>query len=242
VTFIPVVAIDGPAAAGKTVLGRALAAHFGWTFFDTGVLYRALTWKALQNDADLADGAALVRLAGTTAIEVQPSTDPGTRAYDVIVDGQDVSAAIREPRVDRSVSQVSAHAEVRNALIQAQRSLRKPPGIVMAGRDIGTVIFPDALVKIYLDASPEVRARRRAIERGARSDQETAAELRAVRRRDRTDSARDAAPLRAAPDARVLDTDHLDVNEVVEHAIRLTTEALARLRDDAPSPPGRGLG
>jgi cytidylate kinase len=111
----------------------------------------------------------------------------------------------------------------------------------MAGRDIGTVIFPDALVNIYLDASPEVRARRRAIERGAQSDQETAAELRDVQRRDRSDSVRDTAPLRAADDAQVLDTDNLDVSEVVEQAIRLTTEALAQLPGDAPSPPGRGL-
>jgi cytidylate kinase len=233
-SFIPVVAIDGPAAAGKTVLGRALAAHFGWTFFDSGVLYRALTWKALQNGVDLADGSALAGLAESTSIDVLPTTALDARAYDVIVDGRDASTAIREPRVDRSVSQVSAHSEVRNALIQAQRSLRRPPGIVMAGRDIGTVIFPDALVKIYLDASPEVRARRRAIERGVQSDREAAAELRDVQHRDRTDSSRETSPLRAAEDAEVLDTDHLDVNEVVERAIRLTAEALAQSRAGRP--------
>jgi CMP/dCMP kinase len=239
---IPVVAIDGPAAAGKTVLGRALAAHFGWTFFDTGVLYRALTWKALRAGTDLADGRALARLAEITTIDVLPSPERDLRPYDVIVDGFDVSVQIREPQVDRTVSQVSAHAEVREALIHAQRSLRRAPGIVMAGRDIGTVIFPDALVKIYLVASPEVRARRRAIERGVQSDHETAAELRDVQRRDRTDSSRETAPLRAADDAQVLDTDHLDVREVVERAIKLVSEALARHSHDAPSPPGRGLG
>jgi CMP/dCMP kinase len=230
---VPVIAIDGPAAAGKTVLGRALAAHFGWSFFDTGVLYRALTWKALQSAADLADGQTLAGLAERTTIEVVPTTSPETRPYDVTVDGVDVSGAIRELEVDRSVSQVSAHAEVRNALIQAQRSLRRPPGIVVAGRDIGTVIFPDALVKIYLDASPEVRARRRAIERGGQSDQQAEAELRDVQRRDRRDQSREAAPLRAAADAEVLDTDDLDLDEVVERAIRLTSEALARRPGEA---------
>jgi cytidylate kinase len=239
---VPVVAIDGPAAAGKTVLGRALAAHFGWTFFDTGVLYRALTWKALHVQADLSDGPALALLAEATTIDVLPSRDSDVRPYDVMVDGADVSVQIREPQVDRAVSQVSAHAEVREALIHTQRSLRRAPGVVMAGRDIGTVIFPDALVKIYLDASPEVRARRRAIERGVQSDHETAAELRDVQRRDQNDSSRETAPLRAADDAQVLDTDHLDVSEVVEQAIKLTSEALARHSHDAPSPPGRGLG
>jgi cytidylate kinase len=230
VSFIPVVAIDGPAAAGKTVLGRALAAHFGWTFFDTGVLYRALTWKALRAGTDLSDGPALARLAEATTIDVLPSADSGMRPYDVLVDDCNVTVQIREPQVDRNVSQVSAHAEVRKALIQAQRSLRRAPGIVMAGRDIGTVIFPDALVKIYLDASPEVRARRRAIERGGQSDRDAAAELMDVQRRDENDSSREAAPLRAADDAQVLDTDHLNTIEVVERAIRVTDEALARSR------------
>jgi len=227
-TDVPVVAIDGPAAAGKTVIGRALAMHFGWSFFDTGVLYRALTWKALRTAANLTDGSALARLAGSTSIDVVPSADPDARPYDVVVDGFDASVAIREPEVDRSVSQVSAHAEVREALIHAQRSLRRPPGIVMAGRDIGTVIFPDALVKIYLDASPEVRARRRAQERGIESDSATEAELRDVKLRDRTDQLREAAPLRAAEDAEVLDTDYLDVTTVLQRAIDLTTHALRR--------------
>jgi CMP/dCMP kinase len=227
-TSVPVVAIDGPAAAGKTVIGRALATHFGWSFFDTGVLYRALTWKALRTAANLSDGSVLARLAELTSIDVVPSADPDARPYDVLVDGLDVSVAIREPEVDRSVSQVSAHAEVRQALINAQRSLRRPPGIVMAGRDIGTVIFPDALVKIYLDASPEVRARRRAQERGIEGDFATETELRDVKLRDRTDQSREAAPLRAAEDAEVLDTDHLDVTAVLRRAIDLTTDALRR--------------
>jgi CMP/dCMP kinase len=227
-TTVPVVAIDGPAAAGKTVIGRALATHFGWSFFDTGVLYRALTWKALRTGANLSDGSVLARLAESTSIDVVPSADPDARPYDVLVDGLDVSVAIREPEVDRSVSQVSAHAEVRQALINAQRSLRRPPGIVMAGRDIGTVIFPDALVKIYLDASPEVRARRRAQERGIEDDFATETELRDVKLRDRIDESREAAPLRAAEDAEVLDTDHLDVTAVLRRAIDLTTDALRR--------------
>ncbi len=227
-TAVPVVAIDGPAAAGKTVVGRALAMHFGWSFFDTGVLYRALTWKALRTAANLSDGSALARLAESTSIDVVPSADPDASPYDVVVDGFDASVAIREPEVDRSVSQVSAHAEVRQALVHAQRSLRRPPGIVMAGRDIGTVIFPDALVKIYLDASPEVRARRRARERGIESDAAAEAELRDVKLRDRTDQSREAAPLRAAEDAEVLDTDHLDVTAVLQRAIDLTTDALTR--------------
>ena len=224
----PVVAIDGPAAAGKTVVGRALAAHFGWSFFDTGVLYRALTWKALRTEADLGDGVALAELAGSTLIEVVPSGDPRVRPYDVIVDGRDVSVDIREPEVDRSVSQVSAHPEVRQALIHPQRSLRRPPGIVMAGRDIGTVIFPDALVKLYLDASPEIRAQRRALERSVRGAADTLTELRDVQSRDARDQSRDTAPLRPAADAEVLDTDNMEVSEVVRRAIELIAVALSR--------------
>ena len=228
VTDAPVVAIDGPAAAGKTVVGRALAAHFGWSFFDTGVLYRALTWKALGTQVDLEDGVALAKLAGSTLIEVVPSDDPQVRPYDVIVDGRDVSVEIREARVDRSVSQVSAQPEVRAALIHAQRSLRRPPGIVMAGRDIGTVIFPDALVKLYLDASPETRAQRRALERSVRGAPDTLAELRDVQSRDARDQSREAAPLRPAADAEVLDTDNVESSEVVRRAIELIKAALSR--------------
>lgn len=215
-----VLAIDGPAAAGKTVVGRAVAAHLGWEFFDTGVLYRALTWQALQSRVPLNDGQALAELAGTTSIVVNPSSQPDQRPYDVSVNGRDVSIEIRTPAVDRSVSQVSAHDAVRQALVPAQRALARPPGVVMAGRDIGTVIFPDAMVKVYLNASPGVRARRRAVERGV-GGAEAATLERELTRRDQEDQTRTTAPLRPAPDAVVVDTDDLTVDEVIQLILEL---------------------
>ncbi|MFN0069871.1 MAG: (d)CMP kinase [Chloroflexota bacterium] len=234
-----VVAIDGPAAAGKTVVGRALAAHFGWSFFDTGVLYRALTWRALGSEVSLNDGFALARLAQSINIQVVPTEDPQARPYDVFVDGQDVSVEIRSPEVDSAVAHVSAHAQVRTALIDAQRALRRPPGIVVAGRDIGTVIFPDALVKIYLDASPEVRAQRRVSERGPSSARDAEQELKDVQSRDHRDQSRDVAPLRPAVDATVLDTDHLTVDDVVRRAIELIASALGCQTPVRPESGGR---
>lgn len=230
-TAPPVLAIDGPAGAGKTAVGRAVADKLGWRFFDTGVLYRAITWKALRDSVPLKDGEALARLVRTTTIEVTPSDGTDGREYDVLVDGENVTSAIREPEVDRSVSELSAHESVRSALVPAQRALAKPPGVVVAGRDIGTVIFPDAIAKVYLDASPGERARRRARQRG---EQDPGRELRDIEKRDAYDSSRTAAPLRPADDALTISTDSLDVQQVVEQILAIVQGALGDRSSRAP--------
>lgn len=220
----PVLALDGPAAAGKTVVGRAVAQRLGWQFFDTGVLYRALTWKALRDGVDPDDAEALACLAARVRIEVNPSADPERRPYDVRVDGVDVADEIRSPRVDGTVSRVSAHESVRAALQPAQRALARMPGVVVAGRDIGTVIFPRALAKVFLDASPGVRAHRRVLERGAVGQDAQAMEA-ALVERDQQDRHRATAPLRPADDAVVLNTDDLSVDEVIARVLDLVQGA-----------------
>lgn len=218
------IAIDGPAASGKSTVGGALSQRLGYLYFDTGVMYRAVTWAALERGIAIADEAAITRLAQQLRIEVTlPTVDDG-RQYTVLADGIDITWAIRAPEVNREVSPVAAYPGVREALTRQQRRIGGAGGVVMVGRDIGTVVLPSADVKIYLDASLEERARRRHVEtlqRGQPSDyQEVLADL---QRRDRIDSTRDAAPLRAAPDAVRIDSTHMSIDEVVTRA-----EALAR--------------
>jgi len=164
------IAIDGPGASGKSTLGAALAARLGYTYVDSGVVYRAITLCALRRGLDLGDGAALAHLAATMRLEItRPPTDnEDGRQYTVLVDGEDVTWALRAAEVDGNVSRVSAIPEVRRAANAQLRRLISPQGTVMVGRDIGTVVLPDADLKIYLTASPEARARRRAAELAAR--------------------------------------------------------------------------
>ena len=227
------IAIDGPAASGKSTLGAALAERLGYTYFDTGVMYRALTWLALRRGIDAHDGARLARLAQQARVAVVPPTQADGRQYTVLVDGEDVTWASRSPDVDRNVSPVSAHPEVRAALIDQQRRLAAGGGIVMVGRDIGTVVLPDADLKIFLTASPQERARRRSREQAARGAPADYEEILAdMRRRDAIDSGREAAPLRPAADAVVLDSDQMTVEEEVEFVLRL----LAQRAAEAPTP------
>lgn len=210
-----IVAIDGPAASGKSTLGKRLADALGYLFFDTGVMYRAVTWAALQRGVDIADEAGVTRLAETAQIDVRPPSQDDGRACDVLVDGVDATWETRRPEVEASVSPVSAYAGVRRALAAQQRRIGLRGRVVMVGRDIGTVVLPEADLKIYLDASAEERARRRYQEilgRGGQADYE--AILAGVRNRDRIDSTRAVAPLRAAADAQVLDSDRLDADQV----------------------------
>ena len=212
-----IIAIDGPAASGKSTLGHKLAQALGYLYFDTGVMYRAVTWLALRRGLDIDDEAAITTLAQRVHIDVRPPSVQDGRAYDVIVDGQDITWDIRRPEVDGNVSPVSAYAGVREALFAQQRRIGKRGNVVMVGRDIGTVILPKADLKIYLDASVEERARRRYEElrqRGEPADLEHI--LQAMRKRDQIDSHRKVAPLRPADDAHILCSDGLDADQILE--------------------------
>lgn len=209
------VAIDGPSGAGKSTVGFALARRIDATFVDTGLLYRALTLAALERGTGLDDGPALGALASSSRIEVERPTPAQTdRLETVLLDGRDVTLQVREPAVDRAVSAVSRHAEVRDAMLGVQRAAAFRGDVIMVGRDIGTVVLPDATLKVYLTAAPEIRAERRAAEMGRpeRAD-EYLAEL---RRRDAADAERAVAPLRIAPGALIVDTGELPVERCVD--------------------------
>ena len=217
-----IIAIDGPAASGKSTLGHRLADALGYLFFDTGVMYRAVTWLALQRSINISDEKAVTILAEETQIDVLPASKSDGRACDVVVGGKDITWETRRPEVDANVSVVSAYAGVRHAMSEQQRRIGQRGKVVMVGRDIGTVVLPEADLKIYLDASAEERARRRHkenISRGTKSDYKNI--LAQVIERDRIDSTRDVAPLKAADDAIVLDSDKLNADEVFEQARRL---------------------
>jgi cytidylate kinase len=222
-----VIAIDGPAASGKSTVGEAVAHRLGYLYFDTGAMYRAITWLALARGVPVADEARVTALAEAAEIDVLPAMQEDGRQYTVLVDGQDVTWAIREPAVADNVSQVSAYPGVRAALVAQQRRLASRGRMVMVGRDIGTVVLPDAPLKIYLDASAEERARRRWQEEQARGGRRPYdAVLAEVRRRDEIDSTRQVAPLRPAGDAVILDSTHMTIEQVVE---RVTALAAAQL-------------
>jgi cytidylate kinase len=217
-----IIAIDGPAASGKSTIGSRLAKALGYLFFDTGVMYRAITWLALERGIDVLDEAAVSTLAEETQIDVAPASKPDGRACDVLVNGQDITWETRTRRVDENVSIVAAYRGVRRALSQQQRRIGQRGRIVMVGRDIGTVVLPEADLKIYLDATAEERARRRydeILERGGKPQYESI--LKRVRERDRIDSTRDVAPLKAAEDAVVLNSDQLDEDAVFERVLAL---------------------
>jgi len=220
--FPSIITIDGPAASGKSTLGARLARALNYLYFDTGVMYRAITWVALTRGIEISDETEVTRLAEQMPIEVQPPSQPDGRAYDVLVDGQDVTWEIRLPEVDASVSPVSAYPGVRAALSTQQRRIGLRGRVVMVGRDIGTVVLPDADLKIYLDASVEERARRRYTEllgRGESADYDHI--LTAIHRRDQIDSTRQIAPLRAAPDAVILDSSELHADQVLQRVKEL---------------------
>lgn len=211
----PTIAIDGPAASGKSTLGKRLADDLGYLFFDTGVMYRAVTLSALQNGIAIGDAAGVTRLAETTHIDVYPPSQPDGRLNDVLLDGHDVTWEIRTPEVNDNVSQVSTYGGVRTALTAQQRRIGLRGRIVMVGRDIGTVVMPDAELKIYLDASAEARARRRYLEMLERDGQANYAEILAnVRERDRIDSSRENAPLKLAADAIRVNSEDMDADQV----------------------------
>lgn len=219
-----IIAIDGPAASGKSTLGLRLAEALHYLFFDTGVMYRAVTWLVLDRGVDVYDEAAVTALAENVPIEVAPASAADGRTGDVMVEGKDITWETRSRRVEAYVSIVAAYPGVRKALSQQQRRIGLRGNIVMVGRDIGTVVLPEADLKIYLDASAEERARRRydeLIARGKHADYDEI--LAKVIERDRIDSTRDVAPLKAAEDAVVLDSDQLNADQVFEQALALCT-------------------
>jgi cytidylate kinase len=197
----PLIAIDGPAGAGKSTVSRAVAERLGLDRLDTGAMYRSVAWQALSDGVDPADGAAVAKIAAAAEIEVGPR---------VTMNGHDVTGAIRTPEVSRAVSIVAAHPEVRSELVKRQRAwATEHRGGVVEGRDIGSVVFPHASLKVFLTASADERARRRGHDESATG----------VARRDRLDSTREASPLVSAPDAHILDTTGRSVEEVVEEVL-----------------------
>ena len=223
-----ILAIDGPAASGKSTVAEKLAGELGYLYFDTGVMYRAVTLAALRTLHSVQDEAAVAELARRIQIDVLPPGTPDGRLYDVLVDGEDVTWAIRQPEVDRNVSQVSAYLNVRVAMTEQQRRIGRRGSVVMVGRDIGTVVFPEAELKIYMDASVEVRARRR-FDEIVRRGQEAVYEdiLEAMKRRDRMDSSRAIAPLRPAEDAVIVNTDSMEICDVIGQVKKLINFASA---------------
>ncbi len=221
-------------------MGTRVAAALGLPFIDTGAMYRAITWLALRRGVPIDDPPALAALARSASVSVA-APPPGSRETAIIrVDGLDASPHLRDPDVERAVSIVSAVPAVREVMVQLQRQAAGDQ-VVMAGRDIGTVVLPNADLKVYLDASPEVRAHRRVAElarQGVAADY--AAVLADLRRRDELDSTRAVAPLRPADDAVVIDTDPLSVEEVVARVLALVREReTARTRADLPSAPAK---
>jgi len=219
------IAIDGPAASGKSTLAKSLAGRLDYLYFDTGALYRAVTLAALQRKIDLDDGEALADLAGKLSIDVIPPSQEDGRLYDVLIDGEDSTWEIRKPEVDANVSQVSAYAGVRESLREQQRRIGLRGGVVMAGRDIGTVVLPEADLKLYLDASVEERARRRHAEMSAHGENGSLADVeKSMRLRDEIDASRAVAPLRPANDAVILTSEGKVPIEVLEEALQLVID------------------
>jgi cytidylate kinase len=215
--FSGIIAIDGPAASGKTTLGKLLADEFGYLFLDTGVMYRAATLAAMNEAIEITDENAVSDLAQKIVIDILPSSVSDGRSCDIYLDGKDVTWQIRSPEVEARVSVVSAYSGVRKAMSERQRHIGLRGNVVMVGRDIGTVVLPEADVKIYLDASAEERAQRRYAELCARGENANYQEiLDSMRRRDEIDSNRAIAPLKPAKDAIILNSNQMSVQQVYE--------------------------
>ena len=218
---IKTIAIDGPAASGKSTLAQKVADRLGFLFFDTGIMYRAVTWLVLDRQVDPQDETSATNLAEQTEIDVRKATIDDGRACDVLIAGKDITWEIRKPIVEGSVSVIAAYKGVRAALTAQQRKIGQRGNVVMVGRDIGTVVLPEADLKIYLDASPEERARRRYAELVARGEEADYGQiLDKVKERDFIDSNREVAPLRAAEDAIVINSSDMTIDQVVEAVMK----------------------
>ncbi len=219
------ITLDGPAASGKSTLGERLAQSLNFMYLDTGVMYRAVTLAVLKKNVDVNDEGLVTKVAEEMDLDIHPATIDDGRSNDVILEQEDVTWEIRLPDVEAHVSQVSAYKGVRVAMTKKQREIGNRGGIVMVGRDIGTVVLPDAELKLYLDASVEERAKRRYLElinRGKQATYESV--LDDLKRRDKIDSSRAIAPLRPAVDAIMIDSDHMNAEEVFQYIFKLVKE------------------
>lgn len=218
----PPIAIDGPAVSGKSSVGKAFASRIGYRFLDTGLMYRAATWNAVQNGVDVNDSAAVTTAAEEMEFSV---TDSETGDNLIIVNGEDVTSHLHSIEVDEAVSAVAAVGRVREIMVEEQRRLAGEGEIVMVGRDIGTVVLPDAALKVYLTATARTRAIRRHkdfIAEGTEVELEVI--LRSMEQRDLVDSSRENSPLKPADDALIVDTDDLTFDQVVDHLVELAEE------------------
>jgi cytidylate kinase len=215
----PIIAIDGPSGAGKGTVARAIASELGYRHVDSGAMYRAVAWKALRDQVPIGSEDAVARVAEASRIEIDDTV--------VTVDRLDVTREIRTPEIDRAAASVARLPKVRAILVARQRRMGADGGVVMEGRDIGTVVFPNADVKLYLDASADERARRRAADPAHSGGPATVSEVVALlAERDRLDSTRATSPLHAAPDAFVIDTTGKTVDEVVKDAMAVIAQEL----------------
>lgn len=222
-----VIAIDGPAGAGKSVFGAALASALQALCIDSGIVYRAVTWFALARGLDPDDDATLSPVASSMNLQIVPPTVQDGRQFTILIDGQDVTWELRTPEIDRTVSRPSALPGVRRAVTEQLRHLARYSRVVMVGRDIGTVVLPDADVKFYVTATPETRARRRADELHARGQEADVADIqRSIIERDARDTGRATAPLRPAHDAVHIETDDLTVDAEVDFALEAVQRSL----------------
>ena len=218
-----IIAIDGPAGSGKSTIGKLLAEYLDYLYFDTGVMYRAVTLAVINQGIDIENELRVSSIAKNVKIDLQTPTINDGRDCDILMEGQDVTWDIRSPEVDAKVSIVSAYPKVRHVLSEKQRQIGLQGRVVMMGRDIGTVVLPEADLKIYLEASLEERARRRYHERiQRREDVDYDSILAMLRERDRIDSTREFAPLKPADDSIVIDTDGLNIQQVFATIVELT--------------------
>jgi len=217
-----IVAIDGPSSAGKSTVGKLLAKRLGYIYIDTGAMYRAMGWKAVRDGINLEDGRAIARFCDETMVDL--SLNAGGKSH-VLVDGIDVTEAIRTPEMSMMASAISAKQPVRERLVELQRSLGEKGGVVLEGRDVGTVIFPNAGAKFYLDADVRERGRRRWEEMRSKGETVDLEEtIEAIRRRDHNDMNRDHSPLKKADDAVLIDSTGLSVDEVIEKMAMVVRE------------------
>jgi CMP/dCMP kinase len=216
-----IIALDGPAGAGKSTIASRLARKLGYINLESGAMYRALALKAIEWDTSFDDEAALLKQAHDSRIELEPTLG-GNR---VLLDGRDVTLRVREPDVTEAASRVSVHPKVREWMVARQREMGRAGGIVMEGRDIGTKVFPDADIKVFLDADPVIRGQRRLKQQPAQAASQEAL-IAELRERDRRDRTRATSPLRPAPDAMVLDSTSLSEDEVLERVEQLVHQKL----------------